>query len=256
MYEGLTYSNGGKFTSKGQWLHPERVIDTVELIFVLSGEVNMFVGEDSYTLTHPSVLRIMPGERHGGTEPSSNVSFLWLHFNGARSEELPERVSVPENPERLASLIKELFHYSLTKGYPRECSNALVSVILAELTHRSEQASGESGRLISEVREYIRCNRDLALKSRDVALHFKYNEDYISRVFKSHLGKSLKQYIDEERIESIKQDLTLSSLTLMEIADRYSFSEYKYFLKYFKYHTGTTPSAYRELYYNMKTNKR
>ena len=169
---------------------------------------------------------------------------------------LPERVSVPENPERLASLIKELFHYSETKGYPKECSNALLSVILAELTHKSEQPKGESGRLISEVREYIRCNRDLSLKSRDVAEHFKYNEDYISRLFKSHLGKSLKQYIDEERITSIKQDLGLSSLSLTEIADKYSFGEYKYFLKYFKYHTGATPSAYRELYYNMKTNKK
>ena len=39
-----------------------------------------------------------------------------------------------------------------------------------------------------------------------------------------------------------------------EIAEKYGFSDYKYFLKYFKYHEGISPTEYRQTYYNLHMN--
>ena len=80
--------NGGKFTSKGKWKHICRTIDSTELIIVLSGEVNMFVGDTSYSLKSGEVLRILPNVCHGGIRDSENVSFFWLHLTGAEADEL------------------------------------------------------------------------------------------------------------------------------------------------------------------------
>lgn len=251
MFENIVFLRGGKFISKGKWRHITRTIDSTELIIVLSGEVKIFVGEEKLRLSSGDVLRILPGEYHGGYDDSNNVSFFWLHFTGADPTELPERVCRPENFERVQTLIRELLHYYENRQYPKECSDSLMKVLLAEISlGKSEQG----GKLLSEIKEYIRRNREIPLKASDIAKKYNYNEDYLNRLFKKELGTGIKKYIDSVRLEAIKCDLLMSNMTLSEIAEAYGFDEYKYLLKFFKYHEGVTPSGYRESYYNMHTN--
>lgn len=253
MYENIKFLRGGKFTSKGKWKHICRTIDSTELIIVLSGEVNMFVGNEDYSLKPGEVLRITPGVYHGGSVESENLSFFWLHFSGAADEELPSVLSKPNNFERIKTLTKELLHYQEKREYPRECVDSLIKVLLAEITHGKKD---DEGKLISEIKEYIRVNIETPMKAADIALKYNYNEDYLNRLFKSRLGSGLKKYIDSARLESIKSNLLMSNLSLTDIAYQYGFGEYKYLLKFFKYHEGISPSKYREAYYGMHTNQK
>ena len=253
MYENIHFTNGGKFTSKGKWKHACRTIDSTELIIVLSGEVNMFVEDERLSLHMGEVLRILPGELHGGSRESENLSFFWLHLTGAEADELPPAISAPKNFERIKTLTKELLHYHEQKEYPKECADSLIKVLLAEITHGR---SDSDGKLISEIKEYIRVNIEEPLKASDIATRYNYNEDYLNRLFKKRLGVGLKKYIDSARLESIKANLLMSNLSLTEIAYRYGFDEYKYLLKFFKYHEGISPSKYREAYYGMHTNQK
>lgn len=253
MYEKVRFLRGGKFTSKGKWKHICRTIDSVELIIVLSGEVNMFVGNEDYSVKPGEILRITPGVCHGGRLESENISFFWLHLLGASDEELPSPLSRPNNFERIKTLTKELLHYYEQKEYPKECADSLIKVLLAEITHGKKDTDGK---LISEIREYIRVNIEAPMKASDIALKYNYNEDYLNRLFKSRLGLGLKKYIDSARMESIKSNLLMSNLSLTDIAYQYGFGEYKYLLKFFKYHEGISPSKYREAYYGMHTNQK
>ena len=253
MYENLTFLRGGKFVSKGTWKHITRTIDSTELIIVLSGQVKMFIEDEKYCLKPGEVLRILPGERHGGYEEGENLSFFWLHFIGAEECELPRRLSVPKNLERVKTLTKELLHYSEQKEYPKECADSLIKVLLAEITHG--KADGD-GKLISEIKEYIRVNRESPMKASDIAERYNYNEDYLNRLFKTKLGVGLKKYIDSVRLESIKCDLLMTEATLAEISSKYGFEEYKYMLKFFTYHEGVSPSGYRKAYYRMHLNQK
>lgn len=253
MYEEIVFLRGGKFISKGKWRHITRMIDTTELIIVLSGEVKIFVGDERYRLTAGEVLMISPGLYHGGYEDSDNVSFLWLHFTGAAPSELPSVISHPKNFERIQTLTRELLHYHENREYPAECANSLMKVLLAEITHGK---SDNCGKLLSEIKEYIRRNREMPLKASDIAEKYNYNEDYLNRLFKKELGIGIKKHIDSVRLEAIKRDLLMSSTSLSEIAEAYGFEEYKYLLKFFKYHEGVTPTEYRESYYNMYTNSK
>ncbi len=109
-------------------------------------------------------------------------------------------------------------------------------------------------RLTGEICEWIRNNCDLPIKARDVAEHFGYNVDYLLRLFKRTYPDGIKAYIDRERMKKIKHAVSEGEKTLCEIASGFSFSEYKYFLKYFKYHEGISPTKYRETYCNLHTN--
>jgi len=243
------FSNGGRFSAVGAWKHAERTVDTDELIIVIEGEVHMFVGRENYSVAAGEALHIKKGERHGGVKESSGVSFFWLHYHPAGDEpEVPVH-SRPQNPDRAKLLCKELLHYS-EGGYPAECADCLIRVLLHELAHIGE----DEGRLISEIKEYIRYRKYSSPTVAEISEKFGYSPDYLTRLFKARCGVPLKKHLTEVKLLSIKRDLSDSEASLWELSARYGFSEYKYFLKYFRYHEGLTPSQYREAYYKLHTN--
>ena len=58
-------------------------------------------------------------------------------------------------------------------------------------------------------------------------------------------GKTAARWIDESVILEAKALLKYSGMSIQEIAYHLNFSTQSFFGKYFKSHTGMTPSAYR-----------
>ena len=215
----------------------------------------MKVGEAIYELRPGDVLRIDPDTPHGGTAQCEEpVSFYWIHFS-AREEPLPPLWSHPENATQVEFLCRGILHYANTEGYPPESVDLLLRVLLIEL---GVQARGSIApdRLSAAVCEWIRANCDLPLRVSDVANQFHYNPDYLNSVFREKHPEGLKAYIDAARMAHIRRDLADGRLSLREIATKYGFAEYKYFLKFFKYHEGISPTVYRATYYNIHENSR
>lgn len=257
MYDSIHFIHGGKFISRGKWQHPQRTIDNTEIVIVTKGTVYIALDGREYTLTPGDVLRISAGVPHGGTRTSTNnVSFYWLHFSGAEECELPPVYLHPENIAQAELIARQLLHYANTEGYPQECVDYLIRLLIIELNTENLRATVSNHRIFSAVKEWVRLNCDIPIKVVDVARQFNYNEDYLSRVFKTFYPDGLKAYIDAMKMQRIKHDLINESISLADISARYSFGDYKYFLKYFKYHEGVSPTKYRQAYYNLHTNNK
>ena len=257
MYDNIHFIHGGKFISRGKWQHPGRTIDNTEIIIVTKGTVCIALDGREYTLAPGDVLRISQGVYHCGTRISeNNVSFYWLHFNGAEECELPPVYLHPENIAQAELIARQLLHYASTEGYPQECVDYLIRLLIIELNTEDLRATASNHRIFSAVKEWVRVNCDLPIKVVDVARQFNYNEDYLNRVFKTFYPDGLKAYIDAMKMQRIKNDLINESMSLADISARYSFGDYKYFLKYFKYHEGVSPTKYRQAYYNLHTNNK
>lgn len=259
MYDHIKFMGGGKFISRGKWKHPERIIDSTEIIILTQGTVYISVDQREYILTPGDVLRLDEGIRHGGTRFSTeDVSFFWMHFTGAKKDELPPAYFQPSSTVQSELICRQLLHYANTEGYPPESADCLMRVLLMELHFENQRASVGNNHtcmhVCTAVREWVRVNCDLPIKASDIAAHFNYNEDYLNRIFKQYHPKGLKAYIDEIKMQKIKNDLINSMLSLQEIASKYAFGDYKYFLKYFKYHEGVSPTKYRQVYCNIHTN--
>ena len=82
MFESVENCGIGKFVSYGEWIHPDRVIDSYEIIFVTKGEV--YIKEDGveYHLLPDDVLILHPNLRHLGYKSSSDTEFFWMHWRG------------------------------------------------------------------------------------------------------------------------------------------------------------------------------
>lgn len=253
MLESVKYVSCGKFVSRGEWIHPDRVIDSHEAILVIKGEVFINENGHEYHLTESELLILEPEVRHFGYKTSTNTSFYWMHWS-CDKKLFPEvkRLSF-ENPYSLSILFNQLLNYSFENA-PREMMDYAVRLILGEIYLINR--SGDENRTVNGISEWIRGNVDRHMKASDVSGQFGYNTDYISRLFKKTYKKSLKEFIDEVKTEHIKNMLLNTSLSLNEVALSCGFEEYKYFLKFFKYHTGMTPTAFLNVYSGTHVNNR
>ena len=244
MYETAEYCSSGEFRADGNWIHPARVIDSYELIYVLEGSFSMTENRKAYRLRPGVVLLLGPGKRHRGMEEEKGVRFFWAHFCAAEPPHIPKYTEC-RDAFQVTLLFRQLLHYSNTAGYPREGCNYLIRLLLLELS-RGEQ--DEAPLLLREAAEWIRIRRDRSIKAADVAEAMGYNGDYLSRMFQKTWGVSLKEYIDRTRIDHICQRLLYEDASLKELAWETGFQDYKYFLKFFKAHMDMSPTEFKNVY--------
>ena len=248
--------SAGRFTSRGNWIHPQRRIDTTELMIVVDGEFSIAENEAVFRLSSGSVLLLDEGMEHGGVESTSErVCFYWFHlknFSNWKEKELKKQIQLSD-PYAVSLLCRQILSY-LKGNYPHEVAEHLLQVLLAEIAAQGRGSELSTEALAVRIREWIRINADQPLTVSQIANRFGYNEDYLSRLFKKNYGKSLKGIIDEMKAAQIKKLLMEADLSLYEIAERMSFSDYKLFLKFFKYHEGITPTEFRNLYCDIHTN--
>ena len=69
---------------------------------------------------------------------------------------------------------------------------------------------------------------------------------YLSRLFKKETGDSVSAYIRLQKIEKAKNLLRYSDYSIIDIANRLSFSSQSHFIQQFRELTGITPKKYRD----------
>ena len=92
---------------------------------------------------------------------------------------------------------------------------------------------------------YINANITSKLLAADIAEALNISENYLFSKFKAETGKTLTQYINEEKVKKSMYYLTFTNKTLSQISYHLSFSSQSYFQTVFKKVTGMTPAQYR-----------
>ncbi|PQJ27377.1 helix-turn-helix domain-containing protein [Rubritalea profundi] len=84
-----------------------------------------------------------------------------------------------------------------------------------------------------------------SLSTEGLAATCHYSVSQFNRVFRKLMGKSPRQYIMQHRIETAKNLLAMTDLTLIEVAIQAGFYDASDLGKRFRTCEGTTPMAYR-----------
>lgn len=249
----LIFSNMGLFTTNEPWIHPKRTIDSYEIIYVLSGDFAIKEGEKTYYLHPNDILILSPDVIHSGaTKTNGEVRFYWLHFYCENFADLQLKKYYNDQKNRNYYLFRELMNLQQTAS-----NRTLTDLKLAELLLKFHNNDVDSQtKLISEIKEYVRVNSDKKLSVQNIGETFRYNKDYLSKVFSKNVGISLQEYIIQERIRHIKTYLLNTNFSIKEIAGVCDFEDENKLVKFFKYNTKTTPSKYRNAHNNLHMNKK
>ena len=96
------------------------------------------------------------------------------------------------------------------------------------------------------LQHYIDDNFSKILSVSQVAEHFFYSREYLSRLFRKYFDTTISDYIMKRRI-SESQALIMQGIPLIDIAYQVGFGSLSTFIRAFKAVTNMTPSEYRKI---------
>lgn len=108
-----------------------------------------------------------------------------------------------------------------------------------------QKKKSEFNPLIENIKNYIEENLNYDFKVTDFSKIFNYNEKYIGKLFKSKTGISIKEYINQRRIEIAEKLLLETTLSITNISLKVGFNNVSYFNRVFKSVKNMTPGEYR-----------
>lgn len=111
-----------------------------------------------------------------------------------------------------------------------------------------------NSRHINACKDYIYTHIKERISIEDLAAELGVSAGYLSRLFKRETGTSVSSYIREQKIQVAMNLLRFSDYSLIEIANRLSFSSQSHFIQQFKESVGMTPKKYRDENYMLQWN--
>lgn len=111
---------------------------------------------------------------------------------------------------------------------------------------RRIRGSSAGSRQIRQCKEYIYAHIRERITIEELAEELGISAGYLSRMFKKETGDSISGYIRRQKIEMAENMLRYSDYSLIEIANRLSFSSQSHFIQQFHELTGMTPKKYRD----------
>ncbi|MBQ8060703.1 MAG: AraC family transcriptional regulator [Bacteroidales bacterium] len=135
----------------------------------------------------------------------------------------------------LGALFSSLF-YALSGIFEKEASSVKESLTPSQVRTKTLFDS-----FLTLVSEYHTSERGMAFYASRLGLTPKY----LSRLVKQYSGRSAPDWIDSFVILEAKNLLRYSGYSIKEIVFKLNFLNPSVFYKYFKAHTGMTPSEYR-----------
>lgn len=244
----LTYDYSGIFDTVKPWIHGSFTLPTHELIYVIEGKVKIREGSTEYDIVKGDFIVLSPDVEHVGYEKSTgHTSFFWLHF----FSDTTEKISLPKTgragPDAEKTL-REINHLAHVDTRLAELSLA------AFLIGLSSDFAQSGNKLAHETDEYIRINSDVKLTAAAVAAEFGFSTDYLSRVYRREFGINLKAGICRHRLARAENLLRNTNFGIKEAAELCGFDDENGFVKFFGYHSGVTPTAYRNEFYKIHMN--
>lgn len=100
--------------------------------------------------------------------------------------------------------------------------------------------------LVEKIKKFINQNLSCKITLSDIGSKMFFSAVYCDTVFKKETGKSIIDYLIDERLTEAKRLLIEGSKSLKDIAESVGFNDYNYFSRIFKKRVGYTPSQYKK----------
>lgn len=229
----------------------ERQLVDYELIVMEKGTLYIEDDQGQYEVREGEYLLMGPTSRQRGWK-SSKCKFYWMHFWPEKEQELDRIASkqgMLKNVERVFVLMKQLQDSDL-RYMDKALNAALAYAVLMELANQAEAYDIEipASAFKTKVDEYLVEHLSEPISVEVIAKYFGYHSKYFSTMFKKNIGCSVKQYVDERKMERAKYLLLNTDGLIWEIAEHLGFGNVQNFYHVFKKENGCTPSEYRDIY--------
>ena len=239
---------------KNQTISKNRKTTMFELELPIGNGGMSYIDDESHPIHENMVICAKPGQiRH--TRLPFKCYYIHMIVNegdlGDTLAALPNYIDFLSTDQ-----IKEIF-ISLCEHYNTGITNddiLLQSLILKLIYILSENSASvikftqksNNHKTIERTLEYINNNLTADLTLESLASAANFNAIYFHKLFKASTGKTLHEYVEDQRIKKSINLLISTNMTLAKIAYECGFSSQSYFNYVFKKKNGLTPRKYAQ----------
>lgn len=174
-----------------------------------------------------------------------------MRYHFVVSTALITRLCVEKGLEReLAYTLSDLYIGKMDIAKRAEQIIVLHNEMLMDFTHKMADLPKQKVYSIQIVKaiDYILKHRTVKLTVQDIADELNINRSYLSSLFKKETGKSISDFIREEKIKAAANMLKFSDYSYSDIAEYFGFASQSHFIECFRKQTGFSPKEYRKKY--------
>ena len=246
------------------------------LYYIISGEMKIKEGKNTYLLTKGDTILLDPTRVHEGILTPSDVSYYYVHFTTQDIQELnsdndmieeqhimnlvnkdnrcklvlPKYIHIAEHNNEAVTILfnKLLSAYTQNQLYTDTLMNCyfleLLTIIAKNMAKPAPYVAENKHDLVIHILDYIHANCRTKLTSKDVEAHFHMNFDYLNRQFKKKTGMTICYYSNRYRIQESKKLLQSGLYNIRQKAEMMGFSNEFYFSRIYKNFEGKAPSKW------------
>lgn len=233
---------------------------SIEILFVLSGTVDMLVDDHSYQLRSTDIIVINSLSVHDLY--SEGAELLAFQINLSKSafyEEYKDcyfdccSCSHTDDPrfDYLRHLLARLIKVSSSEDN-KLLAHAIVSQLIHELVTTfqipppdSTTAKKRALQQMTKIADYINQHYREGLSLADLAAEFHFSQSYLSRFFKENIGMTYLNYYNSIRLNHAVNEMLSGDESIADVAANNGFPSARAMVALFKKEYGMLPSEYR-----------
>ncbi|GAF63191.1 putative DNA-binding protein [Bacillus sp. TS-2] len=292
VYNPIDFISAGQLMTTERWKHMKRKHEDIYVAIINLNDVVYIEQNDyKYEIKPGEVFFLLPNQLHQGYQFSNiGTSYYWIHFcfrslvsmktkrdihkeiiqkNNSKKNSLSFAEystiylpvhSRPLQIERIHILTKQILDLTKSHQFNQRSLHFLATALLIEISEQTIQhfikpvMKSRAETKMEPIMEWIHIHQMYPITVSQIAEHFNYNSDYLSRIFKNCTGMNLQEYIHKLKIEKAKELLIRTNESIKVISYAVGINDEKYFMKLFKKHEKVTPSEFRAAYFRLLMN--
>lgn len=238
---------------KNKAVSPNRKTTMFEIELPLGDGGMSYIDNTSHQISENVIICAKPGQiRH--TKLPFRCYYVHIMVNEGQIfdtlSSLPNYIDI-ENTKDIQEIFISLCKY-FDLGNPED--DILLQSLILKLVHTLHQAAptaklkhspkSNNHKVIEKAVEHINTNLASDLSLENLSESFNYTPIYFHKLFKASTGKTLREYVEEQRLRKAIELMLSTEMTLTQIAYECGFSSQSYFNYAFKKKMGHSPREY------------
>jgi len=226
---------------------PVHLHQSFEMNIVLSGEMEITVDKNVYTVKKNEAVMIFPHQLHSVKSKTSSHMVCIFSPDIVKAYAVKVSALIPKNglfspSSEIVSSLKKLSNDSSVLR-----KKGLLYCLCDEFDANASymQRDAQDRNLLCTIFEFVdnNCHKNCSLEELSSSTAFSYS--YLSRYFKRTVGISFNSYVNRCRISKACYNLTNTDTTVLECSVDCGYNNLRSFNRNFKIVTGMTPVEYR-----------
>ena len=235
-------------------LHPDRVMNEHDLVFLIEGEWEVCQSGERYLMKPGDVLLLEAGQHHYGEMPCTpGTRTMYLHISAAPQDGQPAdgALAIPTLTKASALNLRRGFQQIINEFYSKDPRRsvriaALIDLLLCDLAQAAEYQQEKWP--VGAVRSILLSNPGVNYSADQLAEQMNLPARRLRYLFQNACGQPIHRYQLDLKLDMARQLLlTESDRTLSEVAETFGFTDAFHLSHAYKRRFGYAPRKKQKL---------